>query len=76
MKKDNSRITVEKTLSQIRNTKKLMSQRYEFGPDKVHMSNREARIMIQNMDQDSRDRMFSTMGTESWNLMMEKLYNG
>jgi hypothetical protein len=76
IEKDNTRVTVEKTLDMVRRTKEIMKQRYQFGPDKVGMDNREARRQIQNMSEQDRQRMFNTMGSDQWDMFMEKIYNG
>ena len=46
MKKDATRITVEKTLANIKRVKTRMSKLYEFGPDKVKLDRREARTLV------------------------------
>ena len=76
MKKDATRITVEKTLANIKRVKTRMSKLYEFGPDKVKLVRREARTLVQNMGQDERNNLFGTLGKDKWDAMMRDMYNG
>ena len=76
MKKDATRITVEKTLANIKRVKTRMSKLYEFGPNKVKLDRREARLLVQNMGEDERNNLFGTLGKDKWDSMMRDMYNG
>ena len=76
MKKDATRVTVEKTLTQIKRVKKLMGEKFAFGPDSVKLDRREARKMIQNMSPEQYDTFFSSLGRDKWDVMMQDLYRG
>lgn len=75
MKKDATRMTVEKTIKQIQMVRKKMKDLYAFGPNSVRMEKREARRMIQNMSPEQYDSFFASMGKDKWDVLMKDLYS-
>lgn len=74
VRKDSSRIAVERAVTVIGKVRAIVKNRMPYGPDKVSMSPREARQFISKMDGEARLALSEKMGPEAWDDLMDRLY--
>ncbi|MAH51032.1 hypothetical protein CMI37_34770 [Candidatus Pacearchaeota archaeon] len=72
--KDMTRLTVEKASEVIGRLRGHFATKVPYGPKMEKLTNREARLKIQNMDILSRQELEKNMGPVEWDAYMEKLY--
>lgn len=76
MKQDISRTIVEKVQRTLDITREAWLKKVPYGPSKVYMTPKEARLMWQGMDESTKQSLMQSMGPDNWTKLMAELYGG
>lgn len=76
MQKDVSRLAVERATKMIGLVRESIKKKMPFGPGKVQLEPKEARLLIQKMSPQAKERLVSSMGSDAWDTLMRRLYGG
>ena len=76
MQKDVSRLAVERAIKVIGLVRESIKARMPFGPGKVQLDPKEARLLIQKMSPSAKESLVAAMGSDKWDELMGRLYGG
>jgi hypothetical protein len=64
----------QRSLAVIQSLRERMQEKIPYGPLREHLTDKETRIAIQDLDPEVKRGLMQKVGPEEWHRMMEDLY--